>query len=145
MTKNNSYERDALHVAHRPILTARIDHLINSPNTHVKAYATVNLGGWYAVHGLRIIDSQKGLFVQMPQNSFTKGGKTIYEDVFHPVTADARHELLSTVLKAYEQKLAEENTQTDTPQREMFPEVTAEDPDDPFSEQETDPPFEMSM
>lgn len=39
-------------------------------NSKVKAIASVNIGGAFAIHGLRVIDSQKGLFVQMPQNSF---------------------------------------------------------------------------
>ena len=76
-------------------------------NSKVKAIASVNIGGAFAIHGLRVIDSQKGLFVQMPQNSFQKDGKTEYSDIFHPVTAEARSELNNKVLEAYEQKLDE--------------------------------------
>ena len=35
----------------------------------------------------------------------TEDGKTVYEDIFHPITADARHELYGAVLSAYEQRL----------------------------------------
>lgn len=90
-----------------PNISARIDRLVDYENSKVKAIASVNIGGAFAVHGLRVIDSQKGLFVQMPQNSFQKDGKTEYSDIFHPVTADARTELNSKVLEAYEQKLDE--------------------------------------
>ena len=90
-----------------PYVTARIDRLVDYENSKVKAIASVNIGGAFAIHGLRVIDSQKGLFVQMPQNSFQKDGKTEYSDIFHPVTAEARNELFGKVLEAYEQKLDE--------------------------------------
>ena len=90
-----------------PNISARIDRLVDYENSKVKAIASVNIGGAFAIHGLRVIDSQKGLFVQMPQNSFQKDGKTEYSDIFHPITAYARTELNSKVLEAYEQKLDE--------------------------------------
>lgn len=128
------------------MISARIDRLVDSPNTHIKAFATVNIGGWYAIHGLRVIDSQKGLFVQMPQNSFNnKDGKLTYQDIFHPVTADARTELFSAVLGAYEQKMSEEAGQTTSPSYGSFPELTDPDPSDPFSDLGEEPPFNMGM
>lgn len=90
-----------------PSITARIDRLVDYENSKVKAVASANIGGAFAIHGLRVIDSQKGLFVQIPQNSFQRGGKTEYSDIFHPITAEARSELNTKVLEAYEQKLAE--------------------------------------
>lgn len=90
-----------------PSISARIDRLVSYENTKVKAIASVNIGGAFAIHGLRVIDSQKGLFVQMPQNVFQKGGKTEYSDIFHPVTSEARNALNDKVLEAYEQKLSE--------------------------------------
>lgn len=89
-----------------PSISARIDHLVDRENSKLRAIASVNIGGAFSIHGLRVIDSQKGLFVQMPQNSFQKGGKTEYSDIFHPVTSEARVELCSKVLDAYEQKLS---------------------------------------
>ena len=92
-------------------VSARIDRLVDYENSKVKAIASVTIGGAFAVHGLKVIDSQKGLFVQMPQNSFQKNGKTEYMDVFHPVTSDARGELNDKVLEAYDQKLAENESE----------------------------------
>ena len=90
-----------------PNISARIDRMVDFEGSKTRAIASANIGGAFAIHGLRVIDSQKGLFVQMPQNSFQKDGKTEYSDIFHPVTADARSELNSKVLEAYEQKLDE--------------------------------------
>ena len=107
-TKKTSSRAPAKEQKHRsPSISARIDRLVDYENTKVKAIASANIGGAFAIHGIRVIDSQKGLFVQMPQNSFQKDGKTEYSDIFHPVTAEARSELNSKVLEAYEQKLNE--------------------------------------
>ena len=82
-------------------------------NSKLKAIASVNIGGAFAIHGLRVIDSQKGLFVQMPQNSFQRDGKTEYSDIFHPITAEARSELNSKVLEAYEQEFTEAESESE--------------------------------
>lgn len=113
-----------------PSISARIDRLVDYENTKVKAIASANIGGAFAIHGLRVIDLQKGLFVQMPQNSFQKDGKTEYSDIFHPVTAEARSELNSKVLEAYEQKLAEvEDEDEDLDEGEELDEQDEEAPD----------------
>lgn len=101
----------------------RIDRVVDYENSRVKAIASASVGP-FAIHGIRVIDGQKGLFVQMPQNSYTKDGKTQYSDIFHPVTAEARTELYNKVLSAYQQKLeAEQETsqfeELDGPDDEM--------------------------
>ncbi len=82
----------------------RIDRVVDYDNSRVKAIASANVGP-FAVHGIRVVEGQKGLFVQMPQNSYMKDGKTQYSDIFHPVTAEARNELYNKVLSAYQQQL----------------------------------------
>lgn len=78
-TKKTSCKAPAKEQKHRsPSISARIDRLVDYENTKVKAIASANIGGAFAIHGIRVIDSQKGLFVQMPQNSFQKDGKTEY-------------------------------------------------------------------
>ena len=106
--KNKRYFNELAKVANRPVVMVKIDRLVNSPNTHIKAYATVNLGGAFVVHDVKVVDGQKGMFVQMPQTTFKKDGQISYQDLFHAVTADARKELTSKVLDAFQQKLTEE-------------------------------------
>ena len=91
-------------------ISVRIDRMVDSTNSKVKAVASVTIGGAFAVHGIKVIDSQKGLFVQMPQSSYEKGGQKHYTDQFHPITANAREELNAAVLDAYEQKLEQSDT-----------------------------------
>lgn len=90
-------------------INARIDRLIDRENTSLKAIASANIGGAFAVHGIKITDSQKGLFVSMPSTSYTdREGNVQYNDTFHPITAEAREELISKVKAAYEQALEEQ-------------------------------------
>lgn len=53
------------------------------------------------------------MFVAMPSTSYQKNGKTEYQETFHPVSADARKAIGDAVLQAYEQKLAEEQTENE--------------------------------
>ena len=96
-----------------PSISVRIDRLVDYDKSKLKAIVSVNIGGAFAIHGLRVIDSQKGLFVQMPQNSFQRDGKTEYSDIFHPITAEVRSELNSKVLEAYEQELTEAESESE--------------------------------
>lgn len=92
-----------------PTIQARIDHVTGYEK--VKAFASANIGGAFAIHGLRVVDGEKGLFVAMPSTSFQRDGKTEYQETFHPVSGEARKALNDAVLAAYEQKLAEEQTE----------------------------------
>ena len=98
-------------------ISVRIDRLFDLENSKLKAIASADLGNGIAVHGLRVYDSQNGLFVQMPQERYQKDGETVYTDLFHPVTAGARNDLYGKVLKAYEnaleQKQSEEQPEQD--------------------------------
>ena len=92
-----------------PTIQARIDHVTGYEK--VKAFASANIGGAFAIHGLRVVDGEKGLFVAMPSTSFQRDGKTEYQETFHSVSGEARKALNDAVLEAYEQKLAEEQTE----------------------------------
>ncbi len=101
-----------------PNITARIDRLVNQEDSNVKAYASVNIGGMFAVHGIKVIDSVKGIFVSMPQSSYKKDGKMQYSEICHPITAVARNELIDKVTEAYEAKLSEEQDTDNMPEDE---------------------------
>ena len=66
------------------------------------ANITVDLGGEYAIKGLRVVQGKDGPFVAMPQRKTSKGE---YQDVVFPVTKEARERLVNTVLAAYEQAM----------------------------------------
>ena len=87
-----------------PKITARIDSLVDYEGSKTKAFASATIGNAFAIHGIKIVEGEKGLFISMPQR---KEGED-YKDVFHPITAEAREELNNQILEAYEQKLQEE-------------------------------------
>lgn len=102
-----------------PQIEARIDRLADG-DFKTRAYASATIGGAFAVHGIRIIESDKGRFFAMPQESYKKNGETKYNDTFHAITADARTALVDAVNEAYEQKLQEKMEQNgDTPNLAM--------------------------
>lgn len=110
--KNQNETKETKQNVSPPLIEARIDKLINRENSNIKAIASVNISGAYAVHGIKVIDSQKGLFVSMPSNSYTDaGGHKQFSDVCHPITAEARTELISKVQEAYEQALEEQQSE----------------------------------
>lgn len=112
--KKQAAPEKAVHQASVPDVSARIDRLMDRENNSIKAIASVNIGGAFAVHGIKVIESQKGLFVSMPSNSYTDtNGKTQYSDICHPVTADARNALIGKVTEAYEQAIAERQAEAE--------------------------------
>ena len=105
--ENEQREQAAEPLRANPYVSVRIDRLVNYEGSNVRAVASANIGGAFAIHDIQVMDSQNGLFVKMPSKSFQRNGNTEYRDLFHPITAQARNELYGKVLKAYDEKLAE--------------------------------------
>ena len=93
-----------------PMVEVRIDKMLDG-STKTKAFASANLFGQFAIHGLRVVETDKGRFIAMPQESYERNGEKKYTDTFHPITAGARTMLVEAVNNAYEQKLAEQMAQ----------------------------------
>ena len=81
-----------------------IDHIAKGGGK-LKAFATVTFDGMFRVHGVRLAESKQGLNIFMPQKAFNKNGKTLYTDVFHPITSGARTALKEAVIDAYKKAL----------------------------------------
>ena len=63
------------------------------------AFASMNLGGVFAITGLRVMDSAKGIFVAMPDR---KGKNGEYREVCFPTTKEMREAVNRTVLAQYQ-------------------------------------------
>lgn len=95
-----------------PSIEARIDKLIDREESSIKAIASVNIGGAFAMHGIKVIDSYKGMFVSMPSESYTdRDGNKQYKEVCHPINGAARNELVQKVQDAYRQALEEQQSE----------------------------------
>lgn len=92
-----------------PQVDVRIDRMLDG-DFKTKAYASATIGGAFTVHGIRVIESEKGRFISMPQESYKKNGETKYSDTFHAITAEARTALVKAVNDAYNQKLWEQQS-----------------------------------
>ena len=85
-------------------IKAKIDRMVNAGN--VKAIASVSLDGMFVVKNLKVMDGKKGLFVSMPQETFTgKDGQKKYSNTFFALTNSAKLELQESVLQAYQQQM----------------------------------------
>lgn len=128
-----------------PKITARINTLVDREDSNIKAYASVT-DGVLAIKGIKVIDSYKGLFVQMPQRTYEKNGETQYDPVAHPVTAEARQAVVDAVMLAYDKALIDDMNQQDGQSDDEDPgEVSAEGEDDLPFEHEYAPQMAQSM
>lgn len=91
-------------------IKAKVNLLSNSTN-NVKALASITIENCFVVTGIRIIESQKGLFSAMPSRKTQEGE---YKDICFPITADARAAINDEILKAYYEKLGS-NAPEETP------------------------------
>src|SRR5690606_22306467 len=73
----------------------------------LKANASVNINGFFAVSKVRILDGTKGLFVSMPQY---KGQNGEYKDICFPCTKEAKQAFDKAVLSAYEQTMEQKQS-----------------------------------
>ncbi len=63
------------------------------------AFASVTLGGCFAVRDIRVMNSEKGVFLSMPDRP---DGKGEYRDICFPTTAEMRTAIKTAVLNEYQ-------------------------------------------
>ena len=73
-------------------------YLFAEPKGKQLAFASVTIGGVFAVTGVKVMDSDKGLFVAMPSAKDREG---YYKDVCFPTTKELREKINAVVLDAY--------------------------------------------
>lgn len=100
-------------------INAKIDRMVNAGN--IKAIASVTLDGQFVVKNLKVMDGRKGLFISMPQESFTgRGGEKKYSNLFFALTNAAKMDLQDAVLQAYQQQMHP----SDVPQQTSSPQTS---------------------
>lgn len=74
----------------------------------IKALASVTIENKMVIHGIRVVETDKGRFVSMPYSvSKDQDGNDIRRDVAHPISVEARKEIEDAVFAAYETALKE--------------------------------------
>lgn len=124
-TKTNNAKQTK---ANTPTIEARIEELVNN-NSHVKARASINIGGAFAIRNLTVIEGKNGLFVNMPQRSYTdKFAEQHHSDVVFPVTPEAREAVNTAVIDKYNEALAQAEAESqNASSEEDFEEILDED------------------
>lgn len=93
------------------------------PNGNCRASASVNLNGSFAIRGIKVMESEKGLFVSLPSY---RAGNGEYKDICFPCTKQARQDFDAAVLNAYEQALMQNQSQGTAKQNTPDPSVQQE-------------------
>ena len=73
---------------------------IEKEGSRMKGIASVLLDDSFAVHDIRIIEGEKGLFIAMPSKKTPTGD---YRDIAHPINPEVRSMFEEEILKAYEE------------------------------------------
>ncbi len=78
---------------------------IDKEGSRMKGIASVLLDDSFAVHDIRIIEGDNGLFIAMPSRKTATGG---YRDIAHPINPEVRSMFEDAILKAYDEAEDEE-------------------------------------
>lgn len=72
----------------------------------MKAIVSITLDNEFVIHDIKVIEGQNGLFIAMPSRKTPDGE---FKDIAHPINTDTREKIQSSILKAYEIAVEEEN------------------------------------
>ena len=70
---------------------------VNSEN-RMRAVASVTFDNEIVIHDIKIIESQNGLFIDMPSKKSQNGD---FKDVAQPINQEAREKVKKSILDAY--------------------------------------------
>lgn len=70
----------------------------------MKAVVSVTFDDAFVVHDIKVIEGQDKLFVAMPSRKTPEGD---FKDIAHPINAETREILHSSILKKYQEILEE--------------------------------------
>lgn len=71
----------------------------------MKGIATVVIDDAFAIHDIRIIEGDNGLFIAMPSRKTATGE---YKDIAHPINTDVRNMFQSAIIEEYNKASEEE-------------------------------------
>ena len=71
---------------------------IEKEGSRMKGIASVLLDDCFAVHDIRVIEGDNGLFIAMPSRKTSTGG---YRDIAHPINPETRALFEKAILEAY--------------------------------------------
>ncbi len=103
MSNQNNKTNNKQQYQKRMPIKAQIDSVVNYPDSKLKAYASIRIYERFCATGFRVYEDEKGLFVMCPSR---KVGDN-YQDTFFALNKKDRALIQNAVIKAYEEKLAQ--------------------------------------
>ena len=73
---------------------------VQKEGSRMRGIASILIDDSFAVHDIRIIEGEKGLFIAMPSKKTPTGE---YRDIAHPINPEVRSMFEDAILKAYEE------------------------------------------
>lgn len=71
---------------------------VEKDGSRMKGIASVLIDDCFAIHDIRIIEGDNGLFIAMPSRKTANGG---YRDIAHPINPETRALFEEAILEAY--------------------------------------------
>ena len=71
---------------------------VDKEGSRMRGIASVLLDDSFAVHDIRIIEGENGLFIAMPSRKTATGG---YRDIAHPINPDVRKQFEDAIIDEY--------------------------------------------
>lgn len=73
-----------------------------SKESKMKAVVSITFDDAFAIHDIKVIEGEKGLFIAMPSKKTPDGE---YRDIAHPINMDMRTDIQEAVLAKYKEAL----------------------------------------
>ena len=80
--------------------------IINKEDSKLRAVASIVLEDCIALHDIKIIENDNGLFIAMPARKIENGS---HRDIVHPINKETRDLLTTIILDEYKKVIDSEN------------------------------------
>ncbi len=78
--------------------------IVKKDDNKLKAVASLTIDDCFAVHDIKVIEGNQGLFIAMPSRKTPEGN---FKDIVHPLNTETRDNISNLILAEYEKALAE--------------------------------------
>ena len=75
----------------------------------MKAVVSITIDDEFAIHDIKVIEGEKGLFIAMPSRKTTDGE---YRDIAHPINSETRDRIQKLILEKYDEAMLVEEEET---------------------------------
>ena len=86
-------------------------------DTKLKAVASLIIDECFAIHDIKIISGNDGIFIAMPSRKTSEGE---FKDIVHPINTETREKLKGIILAAYDEALKNYKAENETADSAVF-------------------------